>query len=99
MKRVWGREVLIAVDQLANAILSGYADETISARSYRLGRRDSDASLWGRWRISWVMIDVLFYWQDAYLRVSTGRWPVKWHCERAYDQEVNRLQLPPEYRV
>lgn len=98
MSRSWGHEVFVAVDQVVNAILAGYADETISARSYRLGRRDSDAGVWGRWRVSWVVVDVLFYWQDAYLRVSTGRWPVKGHCERAYDQEFSRLQLPPEYR-
>ena len=32
------RQVLIALDQLANAILAGHADETLSARAYRLSR-------------------------------------------------------------
>jgi hypothetical protein len=32
------RQVIIALDQLANAILAGHADETLSARAYRLSR-------------------------------------------------------------
>jgi hypothetical protein len=31
------KQVLIALDQLANAIIGGMADETISARAYRKG--------------------------------------------------------------
>ena len=31
------RFVLIAIDQLANAVLGGYADETLSSRIYRGG--------------------------------------------------------------
>lgn len=31
-------QVLIAIDQLLNAILGGWADETLSARFYRLKR-------------------------------------------------------------
>lgn len=30
------KQVLIAVDQVGNALLGGYADETLSARCYRL---------------------------------------------------------------
>lgn len=30
------RQILITLDQLANAILAGHADETLSARAYRL---------------------------------------------------------------
>ena len=29
------KQILIALDQLGNALLGGYADETISARSWR----------------------------------------------------------------
>lgn len=49
-------EVLVAVDQLANAILGGYADETISARSWRL--RDERPYSWLR-----PLIDRIFFWQ------------------------------------
>ena len=31
----WGIQVLLGIDQLANAILAGSSEETISARSYR----------------------------------------------------------------
>lgn len=43
------KQILIAADQLANALLGGYADETISARAWR--------SNW-TWRIA--IIDWLF---------------------------------------
>lgn len=33
--RVRLRQILIAIDQLANTLLGGMADETISARAYR----------------------------------------------------------------
>ncbi len=99
MPRSWGHEVFVAVDQVANAILAGYADETISARSYRLGRVDEHHERWGRWRVAWVIVDALFYWQDIITRLKYGAWPEKKHCERAYLQEVHRMQLPPEYRV
>ncbi len=33
-ERLW--QFLIAIDQLGNAILGGWADETLSARAYRL---------------------------------------------------------------
>jgi hypothetical protein len=41
--------VLIAADQLANAVLGGWPDETISARAYRRG-----------WRIRMALINALF---------------------------------------
>lgn len=85
MGRSWLHEVLVAFDQTINAVLGGYADETISARAYRLGLRDQCAGRWGRWRVMWVAVDVLFFWQAA-------------HCERAYNSEQARLGLPPEYR-
>lgn len=50
----WVLQVLIALDQFANALLFfGWADETISARSWR--QRDQL-----RWRIARVLIDWLF---------------------------------------
>lgn len=37
--REWLYQVAIAIDQLANAVLGGMADETISSRSHRLNHR------------------------------------------------------------
>lgn len=51
------KQLLIAIDQFANAILGGMADETLSARAFRWevqGHR-----IWPR-----QMIDGLFFWQS-----------------------------------
>lgn len=39
MSRSWGHEVFVAVDQTVNAILGVASDESISARSFRLGSK------------------------------------------------------------
>jgi hypothetical protein len=54
-------EVAIALDQLANAILGGYSDETISARCWRLRAARP---------YSWLqpLIDRLFFWQVDHCR-------------------------------
>lgn len=52
------KQVAIAFDQLLNAVLGGYADETISARVYR-NRKKS------KWWAMWLkIIDKIFFWQD-----------------------------------
>lgn len=51
------KQVLIALDQLANALLAGYADETLSARAYRLSR--DRGRHWPR-----RLIDALFFWDE-----------------------------------
>ena len=60
----YGAQVFIAVDQLCNALIPpidgtlSYADETLSARSYRAHR---DGKLFGK--ITMPVIDLLFFWQ------------------------------------
>lgn len=100
-----GHEAFLAVDQAGNvlagliSLLCGhgatdfFADESISAHSWR---RSRDSVAWDRWRRLW---DALFYWQDVYLRLRTGAWPAERHCQRAYGSERERLGLPPEYRT
>ena len=51
-------QVLIALDQLLNALLFGYADETLSARCYRAHR---DGKVFGK--LFMRPIDLLFFWQ------------------------------------
>lgn len=75
-------QVLVAVDQLANAILGGMADETLSARAHRM--RAKGQPVWG-WTAA--AIDALFFWQR-----NPG------HCERAHLAEVKRRQLPKDYK-
>lgn len=75
--RAWLFELLLALDQLANVLVTPWhagakADETLSARAWRArlaGR------LWGRLTVP--LIDTLFRWQHA----PGG------HCRQAYERE------------
>ena len=51
------KQVLLALDQLANTLLGGMADETLSARAYRTRGTNP-------WRMR--VIDTLFFWQDSH---------------------------------
>ena len=76
MKRYF-YNVLIAFDQLVNAVFCGYPDETLSARSWREQRR---------YAIYWI--DLLFW------VIGQG----KDHCKLSYQHEMERKDLPAEYR-
>lgn len=71
-------QVLLALDQLANTFIGGYADESLSSRAYRMKEK-------GKTRVWCWLIDHIFFWQ-------------KDHCYHAYLSEVERTQLPPEFR-
>lgn len=65
------RRVLIAVDQLLNAILNGWPDETLSSRAWRW-EQDGVRS-WPR-----KLIDIIFFREENHCRQSyeserTGR--------------------------
>ena len=75
------KQILIAVDQLANAVIGGWADETLSARSYRAHR---DGKLLGK--ITMPVIDLLFFWQgpnhckNAYIKeFERKNYPSEYH--------------------
>lgn len=53
---------LIALDQLFNAILAGWPDETLSSRAYRMDGRKR------RWTIARRAIDGLFFWEDDHCK-------------------------------
>lgn len=55
------KQVLIALDQLVNALHGGWADETISSRAYRLRHRMP-------YRFYRRIIDGLFFWQIEHCR-------------------------------
>lgn len=63
MKHPDGLQVLIAIDQLINTLLGGYADETLSSRAWR-HKLDGSRS-WPCW-----IINHLFFWQDNHCRAS-----------------------------
>lgn len=76
------KNLLTAIDQLANAIIGNYCDETLSSASYRASR--DGVRHWPR-----RLIDALFFWD----RKGSVR-----HCELSYNSEQLRLQCPPELR-
>lgn len=53
--------VAIALDQLANALLLGSPDETLSSRAYRA---DRDGKVFGKFFRP--VIDTIFFWQDRH---------------------------------
>lgn len=64
MKHPDGFQVLVALDQLVNTLLRGFADETLSARAYRHAEIKKDR----RWPM-WI-IDHLFFWQDQHCKAA-----------------------------
>ena len=77
MKHPDGLQILIALDQLINTLIGGYADETLSSRAHRRRLRGKGGVAWG--------IDHIFFWQDE-------------HCKASYESELERAQLPVEFR-
>jgi hypothetical protein len=57
------KQILIAMDQLANTLAGGWADETLSARAWRLRFRH-------RWGIIRAVIDRVFFWDRDHCRAS-----------------------------
>lgn len=57
----YGKKLLIAFDQLANAFLGGWPDETLSSRAWRWDLEDD---------VSWPrkLIDALFFWEKDHCR-------------------------------
>lgn len=72
----------IALDQLFNALLGGYADETLSSRAYR---RASQPSPRRRWRVTVRVIDTAFFWQQQ-------------HCRKSFEREQQHGHSPDELR-
>ena len=61
-------QILIALDQLINALLGGDADETLSARAHRM--RVKGHRYWG-WTAG--AIDKLFFWQRGHCHAAYQR--------------------------
>lgn len=73
------KNIAIAADQLANALIAGSPDETVSSRVYRsavLAVQPTRVV-----RMAYRVINALFFWQDD-------------HCRAAYLREKQRAHLP-----
>ena len=57
----YGKNLFIAFDQLANAFLGGWPDETLSSRAWRRDLEDD---------VSWPrkLIDAIFFWESDHCR-------------------------------
>ena len=55
--KIQAKQILISLDQLANLLLAGHADETLSARAYRISRDQNQR--WPR-----RVIDAIFFWDE-----------------------------------
>lgn len=58
------KQIAIAVDQLGNTLLGGWADETLSARAYR-NRFSSNG-----WRLLYSLINDVFFWMPDHCRAA-----------------------------
>lgn len=61
MSKQYVVQVLIAVDQLGNTLLGGWADETLSSRSYRLHDKKV-------WFVAEKVINLMFFFQKDHCR-------------------------------
>lgn len=75
MKRSYGFNLLLALDQSLNAIFWGNPDETISSRAYR-GRINGSR----KWTVIEKIIDILFF----YDRITTDSGELIKHCELSF---------------
>ena len=60
-------QLWLAIDQLANVLLGGYADETISSRAWRSQSKK-------RWSIMVSVINTLFFWQNNHCRGAYAKY-------------------------
>ncbi|HHF5289494.1 TPA: DNA helicase UvrD [Haemophilus influenzae] len=79
----YGYHVIIAIDQLFNALTGGAADETLSSRTYRgaiLAEKPKK-----RWRVLYRLINGIFFDRN--------------HCKTAYESELNRKQYSEDFII
>ncbi len=79
----YGYHVVIATDQLFNALTGGAADETLSSRTYRGAILAKNPKK--RWRVLYRFINGIFF--DSS------------HCKTAYESELNRKQYPEGFKT
>ena len=79
----YGYHVMIAIDQLFNALTGGAADETLSSRTYRgaiLAKQPKT-----RWRVLYRVINGLFFDLN--------------HCKTAYESEISGKQHDERFKA
>lgn len=75
--------VVIAIDQLFNALTGGAADETLSSRTYRGAMLAEKPKK--RWRVLYRVINGLFFDRN--------------HCKMAYESEISGKQHDERFKA
>lgn len=57
-------QTIVALDQVLNAMLGGWADETISSRAYRLQDKHK------HWAITRKVLDIIFFFDEEHCKTS-----------------------------
>ena len=73
-------QLLVAVDQLANAALCGWADETLSSRAYRLHDRKF-------WFVAEKVINILFFFEKDHCQQA---YEAELNRAQTFDLPANR---------
>ena len=81
--KAYFKNIAIAADQLANAMIAGSPDETVSSRVYRGAELATQPTRVAR--MAYRVINTLFFWQDD-------------HCRATYLREKQRAHLPDELK-
>ena len=79
----YGYHVVIAIDQLFNALTGGAADETLSSRTYRDAVLAENPKK--RWRVLYRVINGIFFDRN--------------HCKMAYESEVSGKQHDERFKA
>lgn len=79
----YGYHVVIAIDQLFNALTGGAADETLSSRAYRGAILAENPKK--RWRVLYRVINGLFFDRN--------------HCKTAYESEISGKQHDDRFKA
>ncbi len=80
--KIWGYHVVVAIDQLFNALIGGAADETLSSRTYRRAILAEKPKK--RWCVWYRVINAVFFDKN--------------HCKKAYESEINRRQYTQDFQ-
>lgn len=78
----YGYHVVIAIDQLFNALIGGAADETLSSRTYRGAMLTNKPKK--RWRVLYRVINGIFFDRN--------------HCKTAYQSEISGKQHDERFK-
>lgn len=75
-------QIWIAIDQLLNALLWGWADETLSARAWRMRHKKT------RWYWTVNIINGLFFWQANHCQASYESEKQQRHISPEYRRDL-----------